>query len=475
MAPLYNYYSASWNAATGVYTSDNASVLVRLGDNAAAWVKQSVGGLVWLARVMHDREGTLHVGPWQLLPGGWEHAETFYYDNGRERTYGTPPVVCGLDDQRFLLTFGLGDVGYVMVVRMDGAGSFSTGPAATFPSVGSPVSAGNTGPLFMSRTGANRAVIVRREYKQIGSATKVWDPESVVVSASGMGVAAGAPAAMPLPPSSGFWGWGSDDGTGFWGWSVLVVGTTWTTSLAWYREAGGVVERGAPIEIGAEVGSHRIPQFAPIGDQRTLAEVSRSGLLGAYRVDLYRREGLDIVVEDTWSGSLGPATGAVARERRSLVDAVRISTSERRYRQVSLAGEQYSLVEQAVYSYANTPPDQNAWSGGVTQFEWLSASRLLALYTVAGKPDNLTGGTQDRNHVLTHRLMTMVVPPICPPRYVGATSGPLAMRVSQAEAVVRVSPAEGLVPVRSRDGCGNEESTLSDRGAMRVVPVGPRR
>lgn len=456
----------------GLYSSApaaNQSVLVRLSDTVSALLKESVGGLVWLARVLHDRDGSLSVGAWQVLRGGWEHAETFFYTNGLERSFISPPRAVALDETRFLVALGIVDTGYVMVVRLNGDGTFSTGPAATFPSVGATQAVGSgSGPAFMVRHGPDRAVIIRREYKTIGGTTALWAPEAVIVSVSGMTASAGAPSTIPLLDG---WllAWSADDGTGWWGWSVNVVGSLWTTWVAWYREAGGVIDHGTPVALAPLSGaSYPTPAFASIGGQRTLAVLSDPAAIST-RVELFRRVGLDFTIEDTWTGVLGAPAGIAARQRQSVVDARIVSSSERRYRQLALAGEQYTLAEEAIYGYANTPPDQNAKSAGPTQFEWLSGSRLLALYTVNGVSDKLTGGTQDRNHVLNHRLMTMVVPPVCPPRYDGVVAGEPAMRVSEPTMSARVAPAAALTPTTARTPCTVGPAQLSG-GSQRVHP-----
>lgn len=469
--------------------------MARLSASASIWVKHTVGGILYLARVAHDPTGDFHVGTWQKLPGGWEHLPVFYYDAGStEVSYLSAIKITALDADRALLTFALyGTTNYAMVVAAGADGTITSGEPVTF-SAGWSNASTELGAGSLSdgdsifTIGPGRAVALYRENYFTGSEWTLRAHFSLI-TASGLAVsvAAGGPVATP----TGFALWRDGEGDGWWGWWNRVDSGRMYTEAAWFRVVGGAAVAGPVVELADVVYASNKNHYLSV------SRASDPGMFlvswfpvftgsfgvqnaGALTFVLVRLAGDTPTVEGTYSGGSVPTKGGQsnwphpiqAMTKRHLVHMYLyngVDVTNREFRQFVFGGSAYEVANQATYSM---PPDANV-SGGTDARMWrVAASRAMALHSrvetdpvLHGSGSYLWAG---------FRLLTMAVPPVCPPRFAGDTSGLPAARVSEATAVVRMAPAGAITPPISRDPCGAPVSELARRGPTRVYRVGTR-
>lgn len=477
---------------------DSTLKMAKLSPTSSIWAKISVGGLIYLASINHQPTGEFSVGEWQKLPGGWEHLQTFYYSGNQEYSYVSALKICALDESRALLIFSMyGTQNYAMVVRFSG-GTLVSGTPTSFevPTRNYPPGAGSyseSDQIFQAGTG--RAVVMHRELVEVSPGTYSSAPACDVFTASGMTVSVGsASVSYPAGIADATWDDG-DRGDGWWGWWTRYLPTSPTgtyrayTECAWFRLVNGAVVSGPAFLVKDQPynpGNALAPRMHFSYAEHDLFVAAEFNVhVGAFSTQsastitfrVLRLTGNEVsFAEGPYSGPYGPTSAQSlgwplpfqAFTKRHLVDMWKGGsvTTDRVYRHFSLTAGGYTVPDVATYS---DPPDDNANGGSLALMQKLASNRLMVLHDAS----TFIGHGVDVERA-EFRLLTMVVPPVCPPRYVGEAPGDPTLRISQATAVVRGSSPPIITTDAPRDPCGEPESELSNRGPVRVYPVGRR-
>lgn len=486
--------------------TDYRMLMARLSDSTSIWLRHEVGGLLWLARVSHDRDGSFSVGPWSLLPGGWEHTYTFEWGSlDTEVSYIGGLEIIPLDPERALLFFSrYSDENWAMVVRADPDGSFSSGEPLRFYAGNSshdlPMESGNLADgAFWHQLGQNRVIVKYYELYRVGI-----DPAAQtryrIFTAAGLDLNVSV-AYNYGPPAVGHGAgtpanWESAGGTeGWWDFTSRTESGQFISSLTWISESGGsVTEYGTfdfhsrptgtgyaldwiihylepgwyVIEGAMRLSTSQFPLFF-----RLIQVVNNQPtLVGQYNTTNYYATYAYNTNPSEWGLWFAPMS------RRNAVDfyyTVSGNTAIVRYRDFVFAGTAATNPHVAEFHY---PPDENAAIRTRVGKVWrLSSSRAMGMSVASWYvPDpqdsghNLYGDTME-----FLRLVTFNVPPVCPPPPEPAeVAGTPLIRVHQGAEVVRTVPPTALATTYERTPCGQVEGAVGNKGPVRVYPVGRR-